>query len=234
MQCNGASASAFPPPLHLPTTQLLTRSLISLLRSQALDLLFKSGSFLPKLTTTQSKDYLCARVQEMAGADGRQLRDLTRRAASLLRMARLALTGATPAHLLAEGEVIDGGSCNPRYESISTEADLESDGEKDESGLLLADDDDSRTGSLSENNTRLVCGGAGDMSNKSQLRHRPATAGAALLRSENVAAPEEESAQPLMPRRGAKRVNDVETVVDHPFGCDRRGREASSLLLLSS
>ncbi|OEL22550.1 hypothetical protein BAE44_0016422 [Dichanthelium oligosanthes] len=177
----------------------------------------------------------------MAGADEgqRRLWDLSRRAASFLRMARLALTGAAPARLLAEGEVVDGHSCDPYYKSISTEDDDLESGElwleEDESELLVEDEDGSVARGLSEKNSTLVCCGVvcgGSLNKKSQfIRRQPETAGAAL-RSETVAAAVE-SSEPLMPHRTAKRVNVAE-VVHHPFGCDRRGSEASTLLLVSS
>ncbi|TKW28630.1 hypothetical protein SEVIR_3G338810v4 [Setaria viridis] len=160
----------------------------------------------------------------MAGADGLRLCwDLSRRAGSFLRMARLALTGAAPAQLVVEEEVVDGHSCDPYYKSISTEDndDLESDElwpEEDELELLVdgGEDGGSTTRGVSENKKpdRFV-------------RRRRAS-----FRSKNVAAVEE-SSEPLVPRRAAKRANDAE-VVQHPFGWDRRGSESSSLLLVSS
>ncbi|PAN21464.1 hypothetical protein PAHAL_3G468500 [Panicum hallii] len=174
----------------------------------------------------------------MAGADGSQRRpwDLSRRAASFLRMARLALAGAAPAQLLAEEEKIGGGHiCDPYYKSISTEDDWESDGlwlEEDESELL--EDGSTARGVSSEISTP----GSGPLNKRSQFirHHRPATAGAALRPENNAAAAavaEDSSSEPLVPRRPAKRANDAE-MVHHPFGCDRRGSESSSLLLVSS
>ncbi|CAD6267372.1 unnamed protein product [Miscanthus lutarioriparius] len=163
------------------------------------------------------------------GSDGLQLpplRDLSRRAASFLRMARLALTGAaTPAQLFAGEEVVDGLSCNPYYKSVNTEDDWESElwPEEDESALLVDDEDRSTT-------STLVGGGDGGLLNKkSQFRHRSATTPGAHV----TAAEPEEPSEPLMTRRATKRVNDA-VAVDHPFGCDRQGRESSSLLLVSS
>ncbi|CAN6352081.1 unnamed protein product [Urochloa humidicola] len=163
-----------------------------------------------------------------AGNDGQRLWDLSRRAASFLRMARLALTGgaAAPAQLIAEGEaVVDGHICDPYYKSVSTEDDdLDSDGpgaaEEDESELLVDGD-----GGVSENSGNLVCAVGPLNNNKSSrsIRLRPATTAAA------------ESSEPLMERRRpAKLVNDNAEMVRHPFGCDRPGSEASSLLLVSS
>ncbi|CAN6338666.1 unnamed protein product [Urochloa humidicola] len=170
-----------------------------------------------------------------AGNDGQRLWDLSRRAASFLRMARLALTGgaAAPAQLIAEGEAIDGHIvCNPYYKSVRTEDDdLDSDGpwaaEEDESELLVNDEDGgsrSTARGVSENSGNLVCGVGPLNNNKSSrsIRLRPATTAAA------------ESSEPLMERRRpAKLVNDAE-MVRHPFGCDRRESESSSLLLVSS
>ncbi|KAJ1265949.1 hypothetical protein BS78_08G112900 [Paspalum vaginatum] len=173
----------------------------------------------------------------MASADGRQLpplRDLSRRAASFLRMARLALTGdaapAQPLAVAAEGAV-GGHSCDPYYKSIRTEDDWESElwpeEEDDESSDLLVDD--------GEDGPSRTTGGGGALSKKSQLitaqRQPAATAAGAAFPSEaaGVAA----AMEPLMPLRAAKRVNDA-AVVDHPFGCERRGGESSSLLLVSS
>jgi len=70
-------------------------------------------------------------------------------------------------------------------------------------------------------------------------QNRPPTAGgaAAALRPGNNAAAAAvlvaESSEPLVPHRAAKRANDAE-MVHHPFGCDLRGSESSSLLLVSS
>ncbi|KAF8667547.1 hypothetical protein HU200_052747 [Digitaria exilis] len=173
----------------------------------------------------------------MAGDDGGQrLWDLSRRAASFLRMARLALTGA-PAHMVTEEEVI-GGKC---YRSVSTvEDNWESDElwlDEDESELLVDDNDDDddvsrRTRGVSENSTHQFIG---PLSKKPQfVGRRPViTASAAALRPEDDDAAVAESSEPLVPRGAAKRGNDAETV-HHPFGCDRRGSESSSLLLVSS
>ncbi|WVZ90865.1 hypothetical protein U9M48_037124 [Paspalum notatum var. saurae] len=162
----------------------------------------------------------------MAGADGRQLpplRDLSRRAASFLRMARLALTGAAaPAQLLAGEETVGGHSCDPYYKSIRTEDDWESElwpeEEDDDESELLVDDDDE------DGASRTTGGGGGG----GALMSKKAAGAAAPVEVEPL------SSEPLMPRRAAKRVNDA-AVVDHPFGCERRGRsESSSLLLVSS
>ncbi|CAD6269750.1 unnamed protein product [Miscanthus lutarioriparius] len=177
-------------------------------------------------------------MQDMAGgSDGLQLpplRDLSRRAASFLRMARLALTGAaTPAQLLAGEEVGGGLSCNPYYKSVSTEDDWESEiwPEEDESELLVDDEDEGSTTRGASGSSTLVGGGAGGPLNKKfQFRHRSATTPGAHV---TAAEPEEEPSEPLMTRRATKRVNDA-VAVDHPFGCDRQGRESSSLLLVSS
>ncbi|KAG0521325.1 hypothetical protein BDA96_08G150600 [Sorghum bicolor] len=178
-------------------------------------------------------------MQDMAGSDGMQtmqlppLRDLSRRAVSFLRMARLALTGAaTPAQLLAGEEVVDGISCNPYYKRVSTEDDWESElwPEEDESEELLVDDDED--GSTTRGASDLVGGGVvgGPLNKKAQFRHQStATPGAHV-----TAAEPEEPSEPLMTRRATKRVNDAAVAVDHPFGCDRQGRESSSLLLVSS
>ncbi|KAF8776657.1 hypothetical protein HU200_003383 [Digitaria exilis] len=182
----------------------------------------------------------------MAGADdGHRLWDLSRRATSFLRMARLALTGAAaaPAHLLvAEEEVVGGGrGCVSCYRSVSTvEDDWESDElwlDEDETELLVDnDDDDHDDGSgtirgVSENSTPQFIG---PLSKKPQfVGRRPViTTSAAALHPEDDAAVAE-SSEPLVPRRAAKRANDAETV-HHPFGCDRLGSESSSLLLVSS
>ncbi|NP_001144552.1 uncharacterized protein LOC100277555 [Zea mays] len=182
----------------------------------------------------------------MAGSGGMELpplRDLSRRAASFLRMARLALTGAaTPAQLLAGEEVVvDGGiSCNPYYKSISTEDDWGSElwpDQEDESELLVDGDEDGSTtrgggGGASESVTLVGAGGGGvggPLDRKPQLRHQSAAPGA------HVTSSEPSSSEPLMTRRRAtKRVNDTAVAVDHPFGRDRRGGESSSLLLVSS
>ncbi|RLN27603.1 uncharacterized protein C2845_PM05G14320 [Panicum miliaceum] len=182
----------------------------------------------------------------MAGADGGQRPpwDLSRRAASFLRMARLALAGAAPAQLLAEEEVVGAGghTCDPYYKSISTEdEDLEPDElwlEEDESEELLVGDEDNgstaRGGLSSEISTDTRGGGGGPLNKRSQFtkHHRPATAGAAL-RPENNAAAAEWSSEPLVRRRAVKQANDAE-MVRHPFGCDPRGSESLSLLLVSS
>lgn len=184
------------------------------------------------------------RTQDMAGSGGMELpplRDLSRRAASFLRMARMALTGAaTPAQLLAGEEVVDGGlSCNPYYKSISTEDDWGSElwpGQEDESELLVDGDEDGSTtrggGGASESVTLVGAGGGGvggPLDRKPQFRHRSAAPGA------HVTSSEPSSSEPLMTRRRAtKRVNDAAVAVDHPFGRDRRGGESSSLLLVSS
>ncbi|KAL6622470.1 hypothetical protein ACP70R_032349 [Stipagrostis hirtigluma subsp. patula] len=159
-------------------------------------------------------------------AGGQPLRELvTRRAASFLRAARLALTGATPApQLLTEEEAIngDGGGCHSRYQSVSTkDDDVESGGDEDESEstLLLAGE---------EEHSRMTCACVhGDVHvNKlvHEFRHWPANIGESL--SGDVAA--EEESEPLMPRRAAaKRANNA-GMVDHPFGGDRRGRSSSS------
>lgn len=43
-----------------------------------------------------------------------------------------------------------------------------------------------------------------------------------------------ESEPLVLRRREAKRVNDLVETIEHPFGCGRRDKESSSLLLLSS
>ncbi|TVU49640.1 hypothetical protein EJB05_00960, partial [Eragrostis curvula] len=173
----------------------------------------------------------------MAGADGGQqlapLRDVTRWAASF--MARL-FAGAAPAQLLAEDDVFSSG--NSRYQSVSTEEDVvEPDGDKRRGPVfgadadepeehLLADDDGEdhpRARDVSEHclgyGVRYVRSTAHD------LRRRPAAAASRAVDAES---------KPLVLRRRAeKRANDVEAP-DHPFGCDRLGTEASTLLLLSS
>ena len=148
---------------------------------------------------------------------------------------------------LAEEEAVGGHICDPYYKSISTEDDdLESDWlwlEEDEAELLVGDEDGStaRGGFSSEisTDTRGGGGGGAPLNKRSQFirQNRPATAGGAALRPENNAAAAAvlvaESSEPLVPRRATKRANDAE-MVHHPFGCDRRGSESSSLLLVSS
>ncbi|CAN6356607.1 unnamed protein product [Urochloa humidicola] len=147
----------------------------------------------------------------MAAADGQRLWDLSRRAASFLRMARLALTGAAaPAHLIAEGEVIDGHICDPCYKSISTEeeeGDWESDGiwAEDEESELLVDDVDGGSTTTRAVVSGISARGAGPLNKKSSqfMKLRPAMmAAGAALPSEDVAAAEE-SSEPLMERRRA-------------------------------
>ena len=143
---------------------------------------------------------------------------------------------------LAEEEAVGGHICDPYYKTISTEDDdLESDGlwlEEDESELLVGDEDGSTARGLCAS-SEISTPGSGLLNNKSQFirQHRPATAGGAALRPENNAAAAAvlvaESSDPLVPRRAAKRANDAE-MVHHPFGCDLRGSESSSLLLVSS
>jgi len=139
---------------------------------------------------------------------------------------------------LAEEESVGGHICDPYYKSVSTEDDdPESDGlwlEEDEAKLeLLVGDEDGSTARGLCASSEISTPGSGLLNNKSQFirQHRPATAGAALRLENNDAAAE--SSEPLVPRRAAKRANDA-GMVHHPFGCDRRGSESSSLLLVSS
>ena len=139
---------------------------------------------------------------------------------------------------LAEEEAVGGHICDPYYKSVSTEDDdPESDGlwlEEDEAKLeLLVGDEDGSTARGLCASSEISTPGSSLLNNKSQFirQHRPATAGAALRPGNNAAAAE--SSEPLVPRRAAKRANDAE-MVHHPFGCDRRGSESSSLLLVSS
>ena len=128
-------------------------------------------------------------------------------------------------------EVVDGLSCNPYYKSVSTEDNWESElwPEDDESELLVDDEDRSTTRGASESSTLVGGGVGGPLNKKSQFRHRSATSPSAHV----TAAEPEDPSEPLMTRRATKRVNDA-VAVDHPFGCDRQGRESSSLLLVSS
>ncbi|CAL4898513.1 unnamed protein product [Urochloa decumbens] len=180
-----------------------------------------------------------------AGNDGHRLWDLSRRAASFLRMARLALTGtaAAPAQLIAEGEAVDGHICdNLYYKSVSTEdEDLDSDdvwAEEDESELLVDDEDGGSTTTRGGVSEIISARGGGPLNKRSSsfIRLRPeiTTAGAALHPEDVAAAAAAESSEPLVERRrAAKRVNDAAEMVHHPFACDRRGSESSSLLLVS-
>ena len=107
----------------------------------------------------------------------------------------------------------------------------------------MGDEDGStaRDGLSSEISADTRGGGGAPLDKRSQFirQNRPATAGgaAAALRPGNNAAAAAvlvaESSEPLVPHRAAKRANDAE-MVHHPFGCDRRGSESSSLLLVSS
>jgi hypothetical protein len=130
---------------------------------------------------------------------------------------------------LAGEEVVDGLSCNPYYKSVSTEDDWESElwpEEDDESELLVDDEDGSTTRGASESSTLVGGDAGGPLNKKSQFRHRSATTPGAHVTAA-------EPSEPLMTSRATKRVNDA-VAVDHPFGCDRQGRESSSLLLVSS
>ena len=105
----------------------------------------------------------------------------------------------------------------------------------------MGDEDGStaRDGLSSEISADTRGGGGAPLDKRSQFirQNRPATAGGAALRPENNAAAAAvlvaESSEPLVPRRATKRANDAE-MVHHPFGCDLRGSESSSLLLVSS
>ncbi|KAK3136821.1 hypothetical protein QOZ80_5BG0442960 [Eleusine coracana subsp. coracana] len=175
----------------------------------------------------------------MAGADG----DVTRWAWAASFMARLFTGAAAPAQLLAEEDVFSssgGGGCNSLYRSVSTvedvelDGDLEADAGESEEQLLAADEGEDPTRARSVYCERGLSHGGVQHTQARELGLRRRSTGAAP-RSGGATMEEAAESEPLVLRCcAAKRANDAVETIDHPFGCGRREKESSSLLLLSS